>query len=90
MSDIATISTYNGWSNRETWLASLWLNNDQDSQYVLLEAKHQGDELYDQASWLESQLRQQLEDELDNASLWQDLLGTAFDRINWVEVIEKA
>ena len=36
------ISTYNGWTNRETWLVSLWLNNDPAS-YDLLNGQ--------QASW---------------------------------------
>jgi hypothetical protein len=34
-------------------------------------------------------MRWQLEDEIDESSLWQDLLNCAFDRISWVEVIEK-
>jgi len=31
-------STYNGWTNRETWLVSLWLNNDPGSYEMLAEA----------------------------------------------------
>ena len=27
-----TDTTYNGWTNRATWLVALWLNNDQGSQ----------------------------------------------------------
>ena len=84
------IQTYNGWSNRETWLAGLWLNNDQDSHQVLLDARHQGDELFDQADWLEQELREQLDCTLEQADLWRDLLATAFNRINWVEVIENS
>ncbi len=83
-----TTSTYNGWSNRETWLASLWLNNDQSSYELLKEAIASGDSDFERADWLESQLREQLEDEASDASMWSDLLNTAFYRINWVEVIE--
>ncbi|MEO6760795.1 MAG: hypothetical protein ABI220_00245 [Candidatus Saccharimonadales bacterium] len=81
--------TYNGWSNRETWLVSLWLSNDETSYRVLLQAQRRSGEVSEQAEWLERQLRQQLDCELDQASLWQDLLQTAFSRINWVEVIEQ-
>lgn len=30
---------YNGWSNYETWLVSLWLNNDQASYNALVALK---------------------------------------------------
>ncbi len=83
-----TISTYNGWSNRETWLASLWLNNDEGSYELLLKACKRRTTDFERADWLEKQLRDQLDDEAGDASMWSDLLSTAFYRINWVEVIE--
>ena len=82
------ISTYNGWSNRETWLASLWLNNDARSYGLLLQAMKSYDTDFKRAEWLEEQLREDLDYEAGNASMWSDLLSTAFCRINWVEVIE--
>jgi hypothetical protein len=83
-----TASTdYNGWSNRETWLASLWLNNDEASYRVLLEAKKYAKTDFGRADWLESQLREQLNDQAGESSMWSDLLSTAFYRIDWVEVI---
>jgi hypothetical protein len=86
--DTVANTTYQGWSNRETWLASLWLNNDEASYALLLEAGRQGEEPFDRADWLERQLREQLDDEAGDASFWSDLLSTAFSRINWVEVVD--
>jgi len=83
-----TISTYNGWSNRETWLASLWLNNEEGSYELLRRACKRCKTDFERADWLEKQLRNQLDNEADEASMWSDLLSTAFYRINWVEVIE--
>ena len=77
------------WSNYETKLGSLWLTNDQANYPVLTEALKIEGEAIDKANWLEQRMRWQLEDEISESSLWQDLLNCAFDRISWVEVIEK-
>ncbi len=82
-----TTLTYNGWSNRETWLACLWLTNDGGN--LLQDAIKSSPEVYNQADYLERSLRDQLDDEVGSASMWSDLLTTAFDRINWVEIVEQ-
>ena len=82
-------TTYNGWSNRETWLASLWLTNEEVSFDLLRQAIKYSCDNSEQAAWLEESLRLQLSWEVDDdANLWSDLLTTAFGRINWLEVVE--
>jgi hypothetical protein len=83
-------TTYNGWSNRETWLASLWLNNDQGSYELLLAVCKRRGELFDKADWLERNLRDDLDERCAVANLWSDLIATAFNHINWLEVIENS
>ena len=85
----STEQKYNCWSNHETWLASLWLGDKESSYDLLLQALKVSGETYDKANWLESCLRQQLDQEIDVACLWRDLLRSAFDRISWLEIIEK-
>ena len=82
-----TATSYNGWSNRETWLASLWLNNDERSYNLLILAMKAGESDFKQAEWLQSRLHDQLVCEQGEASMWTDLLATAFHRIDWLEVI---
>lgn len=79
---------YNGWSNRETWLANLWLTNDRENYDLLIVALSVAKTDFICAEWLQEQLRDQLDDEASESSLWSDLLSTAFYRIDWVEVIE--
>ena len=81
-------ATYNGWSNRETWLVSLWLNNDPASYDLLRSACKKAGNAFSKAEWLESELQDEMCDLELEASLWSDLLGTALARVNWLEVIE--
>lgn len=85
----ATIQTqtYNGWSNRETWLGNLWLSNDEGLYELFCRAFRENNTISETAMYIEEELREQLEDEIDTASIWQDLLGTAFDRIQWAEIV---
>lgn len=84
-----TIQTkeYNGWSNRETWLGNLWLTNDEAFYRLFLIAIDDCKTDQELAEYIEQELREQLYDEVGVASLWQDLLGTAFDKIDWMEII---
>jgi hypothetical protein len=80
--------TYNGWCNRETWLVSLWLNNDPASEDVLRRVGKQSGDACDKSEWLERQLQNALDDHSAEASLWTDLLRTSLGRVNWLEVVE--
>lgn len=79
---------YNGWTNRETWLVSLWLNNDPVSYSMFSEALELDTSNYKKAEWLETQIKDEMYDLPLEASLWSDLLGTSLVRVNWLEVIE--
>lgn len=85
------IQTYNGWSNRETWLASLWLNNEEGLYSQLRAAKIREEHEALQAEWLAERVYEQLDWYLEDekASLWVDMLRTSFNRVDWCEVIEK-
>jgi hypothetical protein len=85
-----TVATeYNGWSNRETWLANLWLNNDMSSYMLLRQAVSLEDSsLYERSQWLKDMLEEQLDDEIETPCLWRDLLQHAFRQVDWREIVE--
>jgi hypothetical protein len=44
-------------------------------------------EVWEKAEELEAHFQDQLEDMYDVPSFWSDILGTALDRVNWVEIV---
>ena len=90
---------YNGWTNRETWLVNLWIDNEESSQtYWRNEAKEiwanaQVEEHFTkfENAWL--YLADALEEYFDNFEfgapthgLYKDMLTTAFGRVEWREI----
>jgi len=83
---IVTRREYNGWTNYETWLVGLWLDNSQGDQeeaqrIVRAERLDTGGAAEAIRDWI-----QELAPEMD--SLYGDLLGAALSEVNWQEIAE--
>ncbi len=83
-----TISTYNGWVNRETWLISLWLNNDEYNYQLLSEILELNVSSSIKAERLQELVEDQMYDLELGANLFSDLLSTSLSKVDWFEVIE--
>jgi hypothetical protein len=85
---------YHGWTNYETWVVSLWNDNEESSyRYWREEARRHAKDSDDQSDAIRS-LAEQLKEEIsDNApteppSVFSDLLNAALSEVNWVEIAE--
>lgn len=86
--EVKTNTTYNGWSNRETWVVNLWLNNEPYSYDMLQHIIKAFDTVSEQAEELENCVRNDDYSLTGEASMWSDLLSTSLGRVNWYEIIQ--
>ncbi len=92
-------SSYNGWSNYETWVVNLWLGNDEGSyntcrtfaQRCFEEAV--ADEVFNRKERACYQLANELKEMVEEnnplaseASVYTDLLNASLSEVNWKEI----
>ena len=88
MSSKSNTEDYKGWSNRETWLASLWVNNTREGYGLLHEIVEQKVSDFRKVEMLKEIIRDAFCYPEMGSNIWSDLLNTAWGRVNWLEVIK--
>jgi hypothetical protein len=82
-------TTYNGWTNHETWLVNLWLNNDEGSYHELLEIVANAESLHDAAHRVSATVTERAENNMtEEASITNDLITSALGNVNWKEIVD--
>ena len=82
-----TKSTYNGWSNRETWMVNLWMTNEECYYYKLCDILKCYETVSEQAERLEGYVRFIVES-VASQGLAGDMLTSSLGRVDWLEIIE--
>lgn len=82
---------YEGWTNRETWLLNLWINNDEtwyndawEKAAEIIGSKPDAEQVHHMATWLEEWIEKEVALPASISGFVTDLLGTW--RINYREV----
>ncbi len=82
------VLTFYGWSNRETWLASLWLSNTLELYEALLDVTTDCSDVKLSADRLRIRLAEQLDETKVDSGFWRDLRRVDLEKVNWREVVE--
>lgn len=77
-------TNYQGWTNYETRLVKLWIDNDQWSQEYWL-AYAEGMTAYDLAAAMKDSFE---EAQPEMSGFWADLMSSALQEVNWTEIAE--
>lgn len=91
---------YNGWTNYETWVTKLWLDNSEADQEIQRELAKQAIATPKADVWTREEtnkytLADLLKDHIEDtnplrgdANLYSDLMSAALQEIDWAEIAE--
>jgi len=77
---------YNGWTNYETWVAALWMQNDSGSCDYYAEITNEYDSVYDLSKALQDEFEEN--NPLPESGVYADLMTAAISEINFYEIAE--
>lgn len=78
---------YNGWTNYETWLVALWLDNDEGSYNEMHYMARHSKDVYSLMEQIKEMI-EELNPLKDQANLFSDLLNGAISECNFYEIAE--
>lgn len=79
-------TTYNSWTNYETWAVALWIDNEQGSYQEARSMARQARDKYSLADSLKEWIGE-CAPEIE-ATLYSDLLNAALSEVDWTEIAE--
>lgn len=103
MSMTQDTETYNGWTNYETWVCKLWMDNDEGSQQCWRAQAHAAKAnpieneymtperriVYALAETMQACFEEQAQEWMGNpASFFADIVNAGLSRVNWLEIAE--
>lgn len=88
--------TYNGWTNYETWVVNLWMDNEKGQQDYWIEEVQAAIKQEDAVSALSDRIKDEHEEAcqqmLEQANFqsgpFADLLNGALSEVNWREIAQ--
>jgi len=79
---------YNGWSNYQTWVTSLWMDNDEGSYSYWVEQAEDAESVRDLADRMQSEHETAMYDLVGVTGVFSDLLGHAVEMVDWYEIAQ--
>ena len=85
-----TDTTYNGWTNYETWAVKLWIDNDEGEYFYWRDmAEDHNGNAYGLAKELKRHYEALANEWMgDHASMFADLFNSALSSVEWHEIAE--
>jgi hypothetical protein len=78
-------NTYNGWTNRATWLVNLWMDEDQGINFHWYEQALAASSAYELSQTIQYFYVDYMPEQ---HGLYSDLMCTVLAEVNWCEIAE--